>query len=38
MSKIKPKECQDAEFKAHPINLGDSQDLPGRQYTSALPM
>ena len=23
---------------AHPINLGDSQDLPGRQYTSALPM
>ena len=23
---------------AHPINLWDSQDLPGRQYTSALPM
>ena len=26
------------ERMAHPINLGDSQDLPGRQYTSALPM
>ena len=28
----------DKHKSAHPINLGDSQDLPGRQYTSALPM